>query len=277
MIESIAQGIDDRSVRTWTVIAVAWLAVGALAGGAEILAARLGGQAAQAGAVVAPLAAGLCWIPLTLLAATIARRWPLAREAAAPAWIANALAVAAASFLLNLLWAVLLAGFGEFTRPMLRVALAGGVRWWHVNALVFALVLGGFHGLAAHRRKDRAPADAFARALSFPAPGRDVILPVDDIDWIGGAGDYSAVHAGERELLVNERLKELERRLDPSRFVRIHRSAIVNLDRVREARPLGRGDRELRLESGTTLRVARRRRLALEQALATRAGDAASA
>jgi two-component system LytT family response regulator len=103
---------------------------------------------------------------------------------------------------------------------------------------------------------------------------RTRVIDVDTIDWIEAADYYAAIHAGGESHLLRETMNELEQRLDPARFFRVHRSAIINLDRVREIHPLFRGDRELVLADGTRVRLSRTRRAAFEAQLAaaTRAG-----
>lgn len=75
--------------------------------------------------------------------------------------------------------------------------------------------------------------------------------------WIEASGDYANLHVGEREYLVREPLHRLVTLLDPARFLRVHRSAIVQLDRVSELRTLGNRDAILRLRDGTALRASR--------------------
>ncbi|NJD11624.1 MAG: response regulator transcription factor [Gemmatimonadetes bacterium] len=87
--------------------------------------------------------------------------------------------------------------------------------------------------------------------------GRILILRVDDIDWLEAASNYVRIHAGGRQYLLRETMSNLEARLDPGRFVRIHRSTMVRLDRVRELEPLFQGDYVLILEDGTRLTSSR--------------------
>jgi len=85
-------------------------------------------------------------------------------------------------------------------------------------------------------------------------------VKLDDVDWIAAADNYSRLRCGTVEHLHRISLRELESRLDPRKFVRIHRSTIVNLDRVKEIRPQFSGDHLLTLKDGTELRVSRRYR-----------------
>ncbi len=84
-----------------------------------------------------------------------------------------------------------------------------------------------------------------------------LILAMDDIDWIEARGDYVRIHAGDRVELLREPIGRLEERLDSSRFVRVHRSAIVNLARVREIRHSGPGETVAVLTSGGQCRLSR--------------------
>src|SRR6185436_18473687 len=94
---------------------------------------------------------------------------------------------------------------------------------------------------------------------------RTRVIDVATIDWIEAADYYAEIHVGGETHLLRETLTELEQRLDPARFFRVHRSAIVHLERVREIRPLLHGDRELVLDGGTRVRLSRTRREEFER------------
>jgi len=94
---------------------------------------------------------------------------------------------------------------------------------------------------------------------------RLLVVPTETIDWIEAADYYATLHAGGASHLLSETMMELERRLDPDRFVRVHRSAIVNLERVCEVRPLFRGDAVLVLVGGAEVRLSRARRREFER------------
>jgi two-component system LytT family response regulator len=97
--------------------------------------------------------------------------------------------------------------------------------------------------------------------------GQVLFLDVSDVEWIEAAGVYATIHEGGREHLVRESLAAIEARLDPARFARIHRSAIVALDRVSELRLDERGGCRVVLRDGTLLPLSRRQRDALEERL----------
>jgi two-component system LytT family response regulator len=107
----------------------------------------------------------------------------------------------------------------------------------------------------------------FARRFVVRARERTVFVPAASVDWIEAADDYVELHVGGETHLVRERIAELEQRLDPHEFARIHRSTIVNLERVRELRPLFRGDSIVVLADGHQLRLSRSRRAEFERRL----------
>lgn len=86
---------------------------------------------------------------------------------------------------------------------------------------------------------------------------RLVFVDTEEVEWIDAAGDYATLHAAGREYLVRTPLHRLVETLDPAVFARVHRSAIVRLDRVAELRTLGNRDAVLRLRDGTPLRASR--------------------
>ena len=111
-----------------------------------------------------------------------------------------------------------------------------------------------------------APA-AYTRRLLIKSAGRVSILPVRDIDWIEAEGDYAKLHVGKVAHLLRDTMRHLETELDPARFVRIHRSTIVNLERVKELQPFFRGEFVVILHDGTSLKLARSYKERLEAAL----------
>ena len=89
---------------------------------------------------------------------------------------------------------------------------------------------------------------------------RVLLVEVTDIDWIGADGDYVRVHASGKSHLIRDTMAAMEQRLDPSTFVRIHRSTIVNTTRIRELRPYTSREYAVILHDGTRLRLSRRYR-----------------
>ena len=101
-----------------------------------------------------------------------------------------------------------------------------------------------------------------AERVIVPVSGGDRVIPVADIDWVSAEDYYACLHLGAKSYLLRESLASLECRLNPQRFVRVHRSAIVQIDRVREW-----SAGELVLRDGSRVPVSRRRRAALDHLL----------
>ena len=131
-----------------------------------------------------------------------------------------------------------------------------------------------FEELASGRRGDAVAVDATAaedapsrlgERLLVRGEGRMFFVRLSEVDYLESAGNYVTLHVGEVRHQVRERIGELARRLDPRRFARIHRTAIVNVDRVREIQPWFSGDAVVILHSGRKLRLSRTYRAALEE------------
>lgn len=110
---------------------------------------------------------------------------------------------------------------------------------------------------AAFRLRTPDAKPAYARRFTVRTGQRIAVVDAEDIDWIEACDDYAGLHAGPRLHLLREPLHQLADRLDPAHFVRIHRSAIVRLDRIAELEPLVNRDCLLRLRDGQPLRVSR--------------------
>jgi two-component system LytT family response regulator len=110
-----------------------------------------------------------------------------------------------------------------------------------------------------------AAAAKYLTRLAIKDVGRVVFLEVDEIDWIEAADYYVQIHTGDQSYLHRETMQSLEARLDPERFMRIHRSAIVNHSRIKELRSEGRRDLVAVLANGTELKVARSHREKFQQ------------
>jgi two-component system LytT family response regulator len=108
-------------------------------------------------------------------------------------------------------------------------------------------------GVMADLRRPR----GFAERLVVNTSGRVVFLKTEDIDWLEASGNYVMIHAGREKHLMRDTLRALEERLDPTRFVRLHRSAIVNIERLRELLPWSRGEQVAVLRDGTQLTIGR--------------------
>jgi len=109
---------------------------------------------------------------------------------------------------------------------------------------------------------DNMPADEetlgrFEKLINVKDRGQIFRVDVDTIEHIEAAGDYMCIYTGDNSLILRETMKDLERRLDPRVFQRVHRSTIVNLDQVRQVKPHTNGECFLVLDSGAEVKVSR--------------------
>jgi len=111
---------------------------------------------------------------------------------------------------------------------------------------------------APERRLDR---------LVVKAGGTTRFIRAVDIDWIEAAGVYVTLHVGGKELLYRAALNDLAEKLDPRRFVRVHRSALINIESILQLEPISHGEFEAVLKNGSRTRVSRTYRSQLEKRL----------
>ena len=97
----------------------------------------------------------------------------------------------------------------------------------------------------------------FEKLINIKDRGQIFRVDVDTIERIDAAGDYMCIYTGDNTLILRETMKDLEKRLDPRRFQRVHRSTIVNLDLVRQVKPHTNGECFLVLDSGAQVKVSR--------------------
>ncbi|GAM00104.1 MULTISPECIES: LytTR family DNA-binding domain-containing protein [Sphingomonas] len=97
----------------------------------------------------------------------------------------------------------------------------------------------------------------FEKLINIKDRGQIFRVDVDTIEMIEAAGDYMVINTGDNSLVLRETMKDLEKRLDPRRFQRVHRSTIVNLDLVKQVKPHTNGECFLLLESGAQVKVSR--------------------
>jgi two-component system LytT family response regulator len=110
-----------------------------------------------------------------------------------------------------------------------------------------------------------APAETgYLKRIAVEMRGQVRVVPVADIDYITASGPYAELHVGDKAHVIRERMQTLEERLDPALFFRVHRSAIVRLDRIDALLRDAGGDYAVRLKGGTQLSVSRGRIEALE-------------
>jgi two-component system, LytTR family, response regulator len=124
-----------------------------------------------------------------------------------------------------------------------------------LNARLLAL-------LENHRREE-----GLAARFAVKTPQGALLVDAHDVDWIEAAGNYVRLRVGAQAHLLSETIGGMEKRLDPRKFLRIHRSRIVNMERVRLLRPLFHGEYEIVLKDGTCLTSGRNFRKQIREAL----------
>jgi LytTr DNA-binding domain len=143
--------------------------------------------------------------------------------------------------------------------------------FYHWNVLIYWAILAVVHARDYHRDLEdrrtalaelerRLAARPVTERLLVEGDGRSFFVRTSEVDWMEAARNYVRLHVGDRTHVLRATLSALEQRLDPERFRRISRSALVNLDRVREVQPWFHGDAVVILESGARLGLSRRYR-----------------
>jgi two-component system LytT family response regulator len=105
--------------------------------------------------------------------------------------------------------------------------------------------------------EDAHNSNRYEKLINIKDRGQIFRVDVDTIEKIDAAGDYMCIYTGDNTLILRETMKDLEKRLDPRRFQRVHRSTIVNLDLVRQVKPHTNGECFLVLDSGSQVKVSR--------------------
>lgn len=270
-------------------IAVLWLGVAIAAAAQTVAMVRLGAPTVALGeALLRRLAILPLWAAITPCVLRSARRFPLrgvpARRIAANAAAHVALGTAfvvASNVVIRLPF---FARGGTLAFAALAHDAALGVATYYPAAmLVYGALVAAGHALGRGAAATDAPVSSTDATLASPRAVAEASAPepylsvkqwnrvhlvrLCDIEWIEAEDNYVVVHTAGRALRTRERIGALETQLDPRTFVRIHRSTIVPVGRIREVQPLTHGDHVVILRDGRVLRVSRSRRDALAAAL----------
>jgi len=198
----------------------------------------------------------------------LVRRFPLDEPVLWQRLLIQAAGVTAVSVALLLIGVVLgtLAGIPQRPNLAAEFSANGGLMFYCV--LSFVAGANGLQLFSSSRRAALPVANAYPGNLPVKDGHGLKIIDLATVDWIESQGNYIAVHQGGRHCLVRETLSAFEKKLDPALFRRIHRGAMVRLDRVREITPLANGDQALTLITGAELRVSRTYREGVQAAIA---------
>ncbi len=222
------------------------------------------------------------WVALVPVLLAFDRRWPLTRGRLRVGLLAHAvfslpfstLHVAGMIAVREVVYAVAGADyrFGDWAAVLGYEYLKDARTYAGLLAIVYLyrFVLRRWQGEAeflSEGCEDAPPAPVTDRFL-VKKLGREFLVRVEDIDWIESAGNYVTLHVGERLYPLRETMTAIEQKLDGRGFARVHRGAIVNLDRVRDIEPFDTGDARAHLVSGTAVAVSRRYRQTLKARLA---------
>lgn len=283
---------DERapsSLRTAGAVLLAWGAVSLGAALQVVVAARLDGRTVGFGAAwLRHLPILVLWALATPAILASARRFPVrgpgAPGAAAVHLAAGSLFVVGANLLIRLPGLVADGGYPG-PAALLADTLPRVVRWFPPALGVYGGIVALGHALSPPGAPGEAPGAGArgdgATASDVPDPGPAPepgplglrtedglrLLRAGEMDWVEADGDHVIVHADGDAVRARGRLGELEERLEPHGFVRVHRSALVRLSFIRELRPRSHGDMVVVLKSGESLPLPRGRRSELQERL----------
>ena len=294
-VDSIPFTTNDRPVfaRACLLIAITATCIGAIEATKLGLPHSVGGaQVRLSEALIRSIGIWWLWALLTPIVFCVARRWHpervgLARASAAH--VGGAIVVSMSHSLiyvpvmLALVWPELLPELGGVWRRNLvgnvfgdLVTYAGLTAVWYAfdyrraqRAAELRLTVMDTVAAVAEPAQVLAPRPEGGVLQRIPvrASGRVILIPVSDVEWIEASGDYAVLHCRDRQHLAAERIASLSTALDPAVFVRVHRSAIVRIDQIRELRPRTHGDYDVVLASGRLVRLSRTYRGAVAASL----------
>jgi two-component system LytT family response regulator len=276
----------DRRLLGPAVIASVWIVVAMAAAVQAVALSRLDGRVDLGRAVLGRLAILPVWALATPLILRSARRLPALDATRRPDLTSIAAHIALGSLFIvlsNLVIRIPLAFAATGgVSAMVRSTAQGVAEYYPPALIVYGVIVAIGHFLypppaAIGASSVEIPVSPDSSAPSAVAAmdghitvrqwNRVHLVRVEDIDFVEAEDNYVVVHAASRSYKGRDRISEVESQLDSRRFVRIHRSTIVHVAKIREVQPLTHGDHAVILRDGKVLRVARSRKQALGQAL----------
>ncbi len=141
-------------------------------------------------------------------------------------------------------------------KPFNKVRLIKALEWAKVR-----LGYGTNHGyespLTQEDTRDEASSQGQVNRIMIKSNGRVNLVKISDIDWIEASGNYLRLHVGDKVHMIRETMGSMEKKLHADQFMRIHRSTIVNIDRIKEMQPWFHGEYEVHLHNGKRLSMSR--------------------
>jgi two-component system, LytTR family, response regulator len=141
------------------------------------------------------------------------------------------------------------------------------ISWQRARAQILRERDGGTDQRILKLLEEMKAGNRYLERLVIKASGRIYFLETAEIDWIEAEGNYVSVHSNKKAHLLRETISSLEAQLDPKKFLRIHRSSIVRIDRIQELQPWFHGEYRIILQNGTQLTLSRNYRDKLQEAL----------
>ena len=255
--------------RTGGVVAF-WIGIGVLSAVQVHLSQPLPpGSGAFLSALASQLLASVPWMPATPLILLIADRLQdTPARISVPVHVIAGIAVVLG---INAAQTVLLRAAGcprGCPETVIDQFVEGTLAWGHFGFIAYLIIVafgwylrrGSSAGQESANVEPSPEQPGFLTSIAVSAGRSSRLIDVRDVEWIEASGDYARVHTQEGDYLASSRIGTLENALDPRQFARIHRSRIVNLNRVRTHAPLSHVDCELVLDNGKRLTLTRSRR-----------------
>ena len=278
----------DRRLSGPAAIASVWTVVAVAAAAQAVALVRLDGRTDMASAILGRLSILPVWALATPLILRSARRFPVVRTdrrlslaSVATHAAFGAMFIVLANLVIRVPAAFAPASDGGGVTTLVRSTMQGVAEYFPPALVVYGVIVAIGHFLFPPATLAPTPQPVVPTIAPTVEPtvpttnghltvrqwNRVHLVRIDDIDFVEAEDNYVVVHAASRAYKGRDRISDVESQLDARRFVRIHRSTIVALEKIREVQPLTHGDHAVILRDGKVLRVARSRRQALGEAL----------
>lgn len=210
------------------------------------------------------------WVPIAAFVVWLGRKIPMSKQK----WQRWTLVHVAACLAIATAHVAIITTMLQLAKPEVYVGATNREVYFdilfqllHLEYLLYFGVLGLSYAIAFYEKRADQQGSPFLSRLAIKQEGKTVLLNTAKIDWLEAADNYVSIHCGAESFLLREKMHTLEKKLDPSRFCRVHRSFIVNVLRIEELRRTGSGEYQVILQGATCLPVSRRRKQAVQDRL----------